>query len=116
MTLRQEMPYVFIEITGFPGISELLEIQRFRLALTYLHATEVCPAIQQDLAARKLTINRAVSSRIITAHFELTNAFREAVGHPALDGRIGAQLDHGGQRKPVAVSHTILYVNSCITT
>jgi len=99
---------VFGEKAGVLHLAEYTQvlIHNFLIFLMFLF-----PRVDQMPPRRQFAVETAGSSRIVTPYLELTGAFHQAVGHPALIGRIIINECAGCQIERVAVRDTVTRID-----
>lgn len=73
------------------------------------------PGLDQMTARAEFAVETAGPGGIGAADFQLAGAADQAVGDPALKGRIVVLIRTGGEVKRVAIGHTVARVNLAVT-
>ena len=100
MLLAKEAGGVFAEEAGVLHSGQYIQvfIGNFLILLLFFQ-----PRINQMTPRPEFAVETASPGRILAANLELASAFHQAVGHPALEGRVVIAEGAGCEVKGVAI-------------
>ena len=103
---------VFCDVFGEEaGVLDITECIQIRIGNVPVLCAFFFPGVDQVLPGLELALKAVGSSRIFAANLELTSAFHQAVGDPALKGGVIVGKGAGRQIEGVTVRYPVTSVD-----